>query len=407
MTGTCRVTGAQVAPGVLVDLAIVDGRFAASEAELPGDCASFDAAGRVVLPALVEPHVHLDKTYFPARNEDGNLVGAIEAFRKVKDRGRQIEDIEDRAERAVRRAIANGVGRMRTHIDLGSEQDLIGLEAVRRIRDRYADAIALEIAAMADPLENPAAARRMDTALAGGVDLVGGAPALSADPAASAIALVDRALEAGVGIDLHADESEDPESVVLETFANRILEKGPALYATASHCCALAFMPREKRLDVLARVREAGIGIVTLPSCNLVLMGRGMEPAPRGAAPVKDILATGVPVGAGSDNVADPFNPFGSYAPLLTAFVNAQVAQLTAESELDTALEMVGPMAARALGHTADVIAPGGAANFAIFDACTFETLVVDPAPCVATFHRGRLLTRARFDREWSFEPAP
>ena len=405
MTDALRITGAQVAPGVVVDLGIVDGRFSDSSAALPDRCSSYDAGGRVVLPALVDPHVHLDKTYFPARNEDGTLVGAIEAFREVKARGRTVEDIEARAERGIRCAIAHGVGRIRTHIDLGSEQDLIGLEAVRRVRVRYQDAIRLEITAMADPLESPEAARLLDTALAAGVDLIGGAPALSADPAASTIALIDRALEAGIGIDLHTDENEDPESLVLETFANRLLERGPAVRATASHCCALAFMSRQKRREVLARVRDAGIGIVTLPSCNLVLMGRGMEPAPRGAAPVKDILGAGIAIGAGSDNVADPFNPFGSYAPLLTAFVNAHVAQLTSAAELDLALEMVGAMAARAMGHVPDAIAPGDEANVAVFDAYHFETMVTDPPSCIATFHRGRLLASTRIEREWSFEP--
>lgn len=376
------------------------GRYVTDTVELPEGCDVFDACGRVVLPALVDPHAHLDKTYFPARNDDGTLVGAIEAFRAVKPT-RTLDDIAERAERAVRRAVANGVGHLRTHVDLGSEADLVGLEAVLEVRARFRRAIRVEIAAMSDPLESPDADRLLDRALALGIDLVGGAPALSANPVETTKALVDRALDAGVGIDLHADENEDPASPVLTTFAERLLARGPVRTATASHCCSLAFLAAGRRAEVLARVRDAGIGIVTLPSCNLVLIGRGMQPLPRGAAPVKDILAADIPIGAGSDNVADPFNPFGSYAPLLTAFVNAHVAQLTSTAELDTARDMVGPLAARALGGTPDSIAPGRPANLAVFDTTSFETLVVDPAPCVATFRDGHLLTAAATTRDW------
>ena len=51
--------------GTVVDLSIADGRIAAIEptgTQAPGQAQVVDGNGQLLLPALVESHVHLDKT---------------------------------------------------------------------------------------------------------------------------------------------------------------------------------------------------------------------------------------------------------------------------------------------------------------------------------------------------------
>src|SRR4051794_41515560 len=84
-------------------------------------------------------------------------------------------------------------------------------------------------------------------------------------------------------------------------------------------------------LDALLRtVREAGIGIISLPITNLYLQGWDSPVAtPRGLTALRALLDAGVRVAAGADNVRDPFNPLGRCDPLETAMLLVTAAHLT------------------------------------------------------------------------------
>jgi len=356
---------------------------------LAADGGDWDLAGRLVLPGLVELHTHLDKTFTPSRNPEGTLIGAIDSFRAVVA-SRTAADIEGNAEAALRAAIARGVTRLRSHLNLGSPDDLAMIEILSDLRRRYRDRIELQFVAMAGLDGSDAARRLLEAALALGVDQLGGAPALAEDPSANVAATLDAAQALGLPVDLHIDENEDPASRTLLAFAEGALVRGLTGRLTASHCCSLAFMAPAERDAVLARVAEADIGVVALPACNLVLMGRGHWPVPRGSVPVKALHGAGVAVAAGSDNVQDAFNPFGGYDPLASATLAAQVNQLTSDGELDRVLDLVTGDAGRLFDGRPGVIEDGAPADLVVLDACDERAVVADPPPRLATFKDGR-----------------
>jgi cytosine deaminase len=152
---------------------------------------------------------------------------------------------------------------------------------------------------------------------------------------------------------------------------------------------------------VMAKVAQAQLHVITLPSCNLVLMGRGMRPAPRGITPVKDLLARGVNVCAASDNVQDPFNPFGAYDLLHTANLNAHVAHMTGEAEIYTCLRMVTTHPARALGLPGLGVVAGAAADLVILDAERVADALISLPARLATFKAGKLIVRTSIERTW------
>lgn len=388
-----------------VDIAIADGRIAQIAPAIPGAAIQrWDLDGRVVLPGLVEPHVHLDKTYLNSRgafpNRSGTLREAIDIWRAAK-KERTHFDVQAAVRRALRTAIAHGVTAMRSHVDTEEPSDLDTLAAILEVRDEFRDDIDLQIAALAFAGTSPVIDRTMADALAMGADLVGGAPALVPDPAASLKTIFSLAERTGKPIDLHIDETEDPASDTLLTLAEMTIAARMQGQVTAGHCCSLVFMGEGEAGRVIERVAEAGLHIVTLPSCNLVLMGRGMQPSPRGITRVKELLAAGVNVCVGSDNVQDPFNPFGSYDPLQSAHFAAHTAHMTGADELALCQEMATSRAAAALGLEGYGLRVGAPADLVVLDAFDPHEAVTVPPPRLATFKNGRLIVRTRTEQEW------
>jgi cytosine/creatinine deaminase len=374
----------------LVDIAIRDGVIAAIGWALPQPAAQeWDLGGKAVIPGLVDAHTHLDKSYLPATNQSGTLMEAIEVWRSVKQ-NRSAAEFERAARRALKTAIAHGVTAMRSHVDTEHRGDLVAVETLLSLREEMRDQIDLQLVALGFPGNGAEADETMENALRLGVDLVGGAPAITPDPTATLDATFAMAERFGKPIDLHIDETEDPQMRMLSTLADRTLAHAMEGKVTAGHCCSLAFIDDENAARIMDQVAAAQIHVITLPLCNLVLMGRGMRPTPRGVTRVQELLARGVNVCAASDNVQDPFNPLGSYDLLQTASLGAAVNHMTGESQLYAALGMVTARPARLLGLPDQGVHPGAPADLVILDAERVLDAVTAPPRRLATFKRGR-----------------
>ena len=104
---------------------------------------------------------------------------------------------------------------------------------------------------------------------------------------------------------------------------------------TASHCCALASVDEATARRTIERVAAAGITVIANPALNLYLEDRGpVTPRLRGLTLVHELVAAGVPVRFGSDNVQDVFYPYGSADPLEAAWLAALGAHVDDEDVL-------------------------------------------------------------------------
>jgi cytosine deaminase len=387
----------------LVDIAIADGRILALGQTVPQPAASeWDLEGRAVLPGLIDAHAHLDKTYTTIENHSGTLLEAIEVWNRIKQQ-RNRADVRTTADRAIQSAVANGITVMRSHVDTEVSGDLVALEALLDLREQTRHMIDVQLVALGMPGGTRENRETIEEAMRLGVDVVGGAPALSADPHGDIEAAFDLAERHAKALDLHIDETEDPNTLTLEYLADQTRLRGMQGNVTAGHCCSLAFIDDTTAARVMDKVAEAQLNIVTLPSCNLVLMGREGHPAPRGTTRVKELLARGVNVCAASDNVHDPFNPFGSYDLLQIANLNGHTAHMSGEAELYACLQMVTANAARALVLQGDYgLAAGRRADLVIVDATRVLDAVVSPPPRLGTFKAGRLVVKTDVRRTWN-----
>lgn len=405
MTHDLLIQSARLLDGRLVDVGIgagvVQAIYPADADAGAGDAATIlPANGNVLMPGLVDAHVHLDKSYVAMTNYSGTLEEAVQVWFAGRPKLSKADAIA-RASRAIESAISHGTTAMRTHINVVEPQDLEMVEATLEVRERYKQVITLQTVALGLAGASQSRDEVMDAALRMGVDIVGSAPSFAPDKPAALHAAFRLAAKFGKTLDLHIDENNNPQSGELALMAELTIAHGLQGQVVAGHCCSLAFMNEADAGRVMDRVAAAGIHIITLPSCNLVLQGRNHFPAPRGVTRVKELLARGVNVSAASDNVRDPFNPFGNYDVLFAANIAAHTTHMTGSDELVTTRDMVTTHPRKAMGLPACSVSVGSAADFVLLDSPDPLDIVQCPPYRLATVKHGKLVYKADIRRQW------
>ncbi|MCA9835766.1 MAG: amidohydrolase family protein [Trueperaceae bacterium] len=388
--------------GLLVDIAIDGGKIKAIGQNLPirGN-EEWDLSGLVVLPAFVDAHVHLDQTLSTSFNKSGTLIEANELWNEEKRR-LTYERYFMRALQAQNIAITYGTTALRTHVDVYSSGFWLALEAILDARKRQRDLITVQIVALGKGGNNPQDEKALQQALKMGADLIGGSPAFTPNPKKSIDTLFDLAELHDKSLDLHVDEVDDGRIMTLEYLAEKTLERGFKGRVTAGHCNSLSFADDATADRVMDKVKEAEINIVTLPSADMVQMGRGLKPSPRGLTPVKELLGRSINVAAASDKVRDSFNPLGSYDLLQTANLLAHASQLTGTHEIPMCLEMVTTRAASVLGLKEYGLFEGAEANLVVVNSKNLTDTLASVPERLGIFRKGQLVLRTVSRRVWT-----
>jgi cytosine deaminase len=358
-----------------------DGRIAAIASQLPdADAEVLLLDGRLVLPGLVDVHQHLDKsrTRTLLSNPDGTLDGAIAAYRAIAP-GITREAMIARARGTIEACSARGTVAIRSHTNVDPASELRGVEAMIALRESCAERMRIQVVAHVTseatsmPVESEAWLRR---AIALGIDAIGGVPAYAIEPLAFLKLLFDMAERSGLPLDLHIDEHLDAGRVLFDALADMTRARGMAGRIVAGHCSALGAMPRVEAQRCIERLRDAGIGIVTLPAANLFLQGRAADRlAPRGLTRVRELLDAGVAVAAASDNIEDAFVPTGS-GDLLEIARWTVLAGHLGLNDLRTAFDMVSSVPAAMMGLNDLGIREGARADLLIARGAGIEDLV-------------------------------
>ena len=412
MGTSCILADALLPDGRRVDVTVVDGVVAATEEAAPtaaGEAAGLrdrtgepfprhDLGGMLLLDGLAEPHAHLDKALSAdvVVNATGDLIGAIEAWHGHRG-GISSENTMARALRATEIAAEHGVTAIRSHVDVGADIGARGVEALVEVRRLCRRLVDLQLVALVGvPLTGPEGAgnrRALAAALAAGADLVGGAPALDPRPAEYVNVCLDAAAEAGLPVDLHIDETLDPEARAIIDLARGVLDRGFPHGVTASHCVSLGMMPETDQREIAALVAEAGVGVVTLPQTNLFLQSRGRRTAPpRGLTALAALAEAGVRVAGGGDNLQDPFNLMGRGDPFETASLLVTAGHLPPGD----ALRRVSESARDVMGLAAAGARPGAIADFVAVAAGSVRQAIAAAPGTRLTFKAGRLVARTR-----------
>ncbi len=398
VSGSCILADALLADGRRVDVTVVDGKVAAVEAagsaRQDSSQERHELGGMLLLGGFAEPHAHLDKALSAATvlNPTGDLLGAIKAWQAARG-SITVENFMARALRAVEIYVEAGCTAIRSHIDVGADIGARGIEALGEVRRLCRRLVDLQLVALVSvPLTGAEGAdnrRALAAAIDAGADLVGGAPALDPRPAEYVAVCLDAAAEANMGVDLHIDETLDPQARALVDLSRGVIDRGFPHPVTASHCVSLGMMPESDQREIAALVAEAGVGVVTLPQTNLFLQSRGRRTAPpRGLTALAALAEAGVRVAGGGDNLQDPFNLMGRGDPLETA----SLLVTAGHQPPPEALAAVSATARDVMGLPPAEVHPGGVADFVAVDVTSERQAIASAPGTRQTFKAGRLV---------------
>ncbi|GAA5167188.1 cytosine deaminase [Pseudonocardia eucalypti] len=386
-----------------VDLHVDAGRLVAvrpAGTDAPEARQTLDAAGALLTPPYVEPHVHLDTCLTagqPRWNASGTLWEGIACWseRKATLTG---DDVARRAEEVLRWYAANGALHVRSHVDV-TDPDLVALDAMLALRERVRDVLDLQLVAF--PQEGicsfPDGEKLLAEAARRGVDVIGAIPHFEdtrEDGVRSVEIAVELAERHGVRVDAHCDEIDDDHSRFIEVLATQAHRRGLGDRVTASHTTAMGSYNAAYSQKLHRIIARSGINLVCNPMVNLHLQGRlDGYPRRRGLTQVKELLAAGINVAFGGDDVMDPWYPLGTANPLQVAHVGTHATQLTAPAEVAECFRMVTDRAAAVLGLGDGYgVAEGRPANFLLLPATDrFDAVRRQVAPSHVV-SRGRIL---------------
>jgi cytosine deaminase len=381
-----------------LDVGIADGRIAVVSPALAADAPSRDLRGRLLAPGFVETHIHLDKSRIldRCRADSGDLGEAIAEVARAKQ-GFTPQDVHDRGAATLERAILNGTTHMRTHLEVDPGIGLRGFDGILPLVREYAWAIDLEICVFPQEglLNNPGTDALMVAALSRGGRVVGAAPYTDSDPHGQIDRIFEMARQFDIDVDMHLDFGADPTSLDLDYVCAVTERTGWGGRVAIGHVTKLSAADPVRFAQAARRMADAGVALTVLPSTDLYLMGRHMDRAVmRGVTPAHRMLEDGVNCSLSTNNVLNPFTPFGDVSLIRAANLYANIAQVGKRDDIAECFEMVTRRSAKLLRLAEYGIAEGAPADLTVIDAPDRAAAVAEIAPPLLGIKRGRITFR-------------
>jgi cytosine deaminase len=381
--------------GTTVDIGIDGGRIVALEAALAAEGQQLDVGGRFVSPGLVETHIHLDKTRIIDRCtvREGTLQEAVEQTAAAK-RGFTEEDIYARARRTLEKCILNGTLLMRTHVEIDPGIRFLGFDAIQKLAKDYSWAIDIEICAFPQEglLNNAGTEALLADALRKGAQVLGAAPYTDSDPRGQIDHIFALARDHNVDIDMHLDLGDSPEGMDIDYVCDLTERYRYGGRVAVAHVTRLSTAPLARFKAVARRLADVGVAVTVLPSTDLYLCGRQQEHSVlRGVTAAHRLLEHGVNCSLSTNNMLNPFTPYGDGSLIRMANLYANVCHVSRSDDLVECFAMLTSRSARLLRRDEYGIAMGKPADIVVFDCRDARTAVAELAQPLCGFKRGRL----------------
>jgi len=379
--------------GTLRSFGVSGGTFAviADDREsLPKGPPATDLGGALVLPGLIEGHIHLDKSFLgdgwrPHRPcTAGFNVHERVAFEKELLAG--AGPVTKRGATIIHAAIARGTTHMRSHVDIDPDVGLKNLEAVLELKEQYQDELSIQVVAFPQSgiVSAPGTSDLLDAAVRAGADLIGGLdPAGFDQDVKGHLDIVFGIAERhGVPVDIHLHDPDALGLMEIEDIANRTRALGMQGRVAVSHAYCLGQVPEASVRKAASTLADAGVAIMT------------NAPGNHAFPPVLPLRAAGVTVFAGNDNIRDSWWPYGDADMLERAMIVGYRSGFYTDEDLVAAFDLATGAAARAFGLKEHGLEVGRSADFVVVDARHVPEAVVARPPRKACYKRGRLVAQ-------------
>lgn len=400
-----KITTAQLmGQSGLWDVAIANGRIAAIAPVFAGFAPTvIDAAGRLLIPGLVDAHFHLDKALLLDRAPalEGTFAEAMRETRRLKQ-AFTVDDIRVRSRRTIENAIALGTTAMRSHVEVDPMIGLAGMEALLPLREEYAWGMTLQLAVFAQEgitnIEGEEALLRQAIAMGG--DVIGSAPYIDPDPERNVKIVFDIAQDFNCDVDFHLDFLDDDAPLTLPFVIAETMRRGWQGRVCLGHMTKLAALPPEDLAAIALSLQEAGISILALPASDLYMMARhDTHNVRRGIAPIHTLADLGVNTGIAINNIQNLFTPFGDGDMLRICTLLAMLLQLGTRDRHQLCLEMATTRAAKAIGIHDYGLAVGHPADLVLLGSTSVSDAIAAPPTDRTVIKNGAIVAQSKLER--------
>jgi cytosine deaminase len=282
---------------------------------------------------------------------------------------------------------------MRTHVEVDPNVGLRGFEAIERLAKDYAWAIDLQLCVFLQEgwTQVPGAEQNVVAALKRGAQVVGGAPRYDADGPAQLRRIFALAKEFNVDVDLHLDGGYTTHDMDIHLVCDLTDQIGWGGRVAIGHGNKYSCLPTAELAALGARLAASGVAVTALPTTDLFTSGRHLEHSViRGVADVNALVAQGANCSIATNNVLNPFTPYGDCSLVRIANMYANVVQRGTAEDLSECFALVTSRPARILRKSDYGIAVGNAADLIVWNAKTPAEVIATVAQPVTGFKRGR-----------------
>ena len=375
------LTHARLPNGTQADVAIKGSHIAVPN----GPAAeTLDLDGALLLPGLIDGHVHLDKTLLGAgwipHQGHGSVKSRIAGEKAIQDRISM--PVRARAEALLAQALANGTTTLRTHVDIDPDIGLSRLTPILKLREAWADRVTIQIVAFPQSGMVAGSLELLSAALDEGADLIGGVDPIGIDGDLNGVldALFGLAVCKDAGIDLHLHDRGEDGAQTIAGMAARTRTNGLQGRVVVGHGFCTADLEDAARGALIDAMADAGLALMTHGGAN------------RPIVPVRALRDGGVTVFAGSDNVRDSWSPYGNADMLERVMLIGWRSDFRRDEDLRLAFDLCTGAAARALGLPPPGLEPGAPADLIAVQASGVPEAVAARPPRTLVIKAGRIL---------------
>ena len=375
------------------DIGIAGGKIV-EIGQMTTDAPGENVDGRLVTAGFVDTHVHLDKSCILDRchSEKGTLQEAIAQVAAAK-RAFSEEDVYERGRRTLEKAIVQGTTRMRTHVEVDPRIGLRSFAAIQRLKRDYAWAIDLDICVFPQEglLNDPGTEELLIAACEAGADLIGGCPYTDSNPHGQIARIFEIASRFDIDIDFHLDFDIDPVRMDLLEVCRQTESLRYGGRVAVGHVTKLSAVPPGELARIARRLADAGVAVTVLPATDLFLMGRAYgHNVPRGVTHAHKLAERGVTCSLATNNVLNPFTPFGDCSLIRMANLYANIAQVGTAHELAACFDLVTTQPAKLMNLHDYGVAIGNPADLIVLDCRDAAAGIAELAQPLLGFKRGR-----------------
>jgi len=261
-------------------------------------------------------HAHFDKAYVITADTlkmcEEHMEVKWDLWKKVKE-GYTFDNLVKRISLSAENMIRQGSTICRTNIDVDNTVGMKCIEAALAVKEKFAKKIEIQICSQVLEGALTKEAQQWIEKAVPYVDVLGGLPSRERPRQAEHLDyMFSIARKYNKTVDVHIDQNNDPDEKDTELLARKVIEHGLQGRVNAVHCCSLAAQRDDYLNEVIKLIKKADMSVIISPRAMLdnQQMRHKTGPMHNSIGPVPQLVAAGVNVALGVDNVYDFFCPF-------------------------------------------------------------------------------------------------